>query len=133
MAARPSNWTDLSCERIKLVGERPHIGAAACKLALADHMHKLYAGEHAAGRAERFKVEHRLGHTLDGVVVLFDDVVEVFDVTYHDRHVTSGVDGINSRLVGAALVHRDLLGLAIHLHSGSMPFCVELDDRCDKC
>ena len=48
----PSNWTGLSCQRIKLVGEWHFIGAIGSELALADHVHELDAGEHAAGRAE---------------------------------------------------------------------------------
>ncbi|WP_370660712.1 transposase, partial [Massilia eurypsychrophila] len=52
-----SNRTDYSCQRRKLVGERHCISAVDCELALADHVHQLDAGEHGAGRAERFEVE----------------------------------------------------------------------------
>jgi len=48
----PSNWTDLSRKRIKLVGERHRIGSVDCELALADHVHELDAGEHGAGCVE---------------------------------------------------------------------------------
>src|SRR5471032_3215875 len=107
-----SNWTDLCCQRIKLVGERHRIGAIDRELTLADHVHELDAGEHAAGAAERFEVEHWPGHPLDGAVVLLDDV-EVFDLAHHDRHVPVDVDRIDGRLVSAALIHRDLVGNAI--------------------
>jgi len=72
-----SNWTDYSCQRRKLVGERHCIGAVDRELALADHVHQLDAGEYGAGGPERFEVEHRPGHPLDGTMVLLDDVVEV--------------------------------------------------------
>src|SRR5471032_1972297 len=111
-----SNWTDLCCQRIKLVGERHRIGAIDLELALADHVHELDAGEHAAGAAERFEVEHWPGHPLDGAVVLLDDVVEVFDLAHHNRHVPAGVDRIDGRLVSAALVHGDLVGNTVLAH-----------------
>ena len=116
MAHGPSNRTDLARQRIKLVGERHRIGSVDCELALADHVHEFDAGEHAVGGAERFEVEHRPSHPLDGAMVLFDDVVEVFDLVHHDRHVAAGVDRIDRRLVGAALVHRDLVRLAVRSH-----------------
>ena len=116
MAHRSSNRTDLARQGIKLVGERYRIGSVDCKLALAGHVHELDAGEHAVGGAERFEVEHRPGHPLDGGMVLFDDIVEVFDLAYHDLHVAAGVDRIDRRLVGAALVHRDLVRVAVRSH-----------------
>jgi hypothetical protein len=49
-------------------------------LALADHVHQLNASEHGASGSERFKVEDRPGHRLNGTMILFDNVVEVFDL-----------------------------------------------------
>lgn len=99
-----------------MVGGRHRIGAADCELALADHVHELDAGENGAGGAERFEVEHRPSHPLDGAVVLFDSVVEVFDLAHQDRHIAAGVDRIDRRLVGATLVHRDLVRIAVRSH-----------------
>ena len=48
----PSNWTDLSCQRFKLVGKRRHHCASHCELALADHLHELDAREHITGASE---------------------------------------------------------------------------------
>ena len=79
-------------------------------------MHELDSGGQAVGGAERFEVEHRPGYTLDGAMVLFDDVVEVFDLAHNDRHAGPGVDRIDGRLVGAALVHRDLVRIAVRSH-----------------
>jgi hypothetical protein len=84
MALCSSNWTDLSRQRIKLVGERHFIGAVDCELAPADHVHELDVSEHATGAAERFEVEHRPSHALDGAMILLDDVVEVFNLAYLD-------------------------------------------------
>ena len=47
-----SNWTDLSCQRVKSVCERHYIDAIDRKLVLANHVHELNAGEHAGSRAE---------------------------------------------------------------------------------
>ena len=52
MALLPSNWTDLSCQRIKLMGERHHHCVIHCELALADHVHELDAGNYGGGRVE---------------------------------------------------------------------------------
>ena len=79
-------------------------------------MHELDAGEHGASGAERFEVEHRPGHSLDGAMILLDDVVEVFNLAHQDQHFAVGVDRIDRRLVGAALVHRDLVRIAVCSH-----------------
>ena len=71
-----SNWTDHSCQRIKLVGERHLIRVVVRELALADHVHEINADEHGTGGSELFEVEHRPGHPFDGAVVLFDDVIK---------------------------------------------------------
>jgi hypothetical protein len=47
-------------------------------------------------------------------VILFDDVVEVFDLAHKDWHGSAGVDCIDRRFFGAALVHRDLVRVAAH-------------------
>ena len=49
-------------------------------------------------------------------MVLLDDVVELLDLTHHDRHVTAGVDRIDGCLAGAVLVHRDLVRFAVCSH-----------------
>lgn len=43
----------LSCQRIKLVGERHCGGAIDQELAIANHMHDLDANEHIGGSAKR--------------------------------------------------------------------------------
>ena len=108
--------TDHSCQRRKLLGEQHCIGAVNRELALADHVDQFNAGEHAVGAQERFEVEHRPGHPLDGAMVLLDDVVEVFDLAHQNGHVAGGVDRIDRRLVSAALVHRDLIRIAVRFH-----------------
>ena len=57
-----------------------------------------------------------LRHPLDSAVVLLDDVVEVFDLTHQNPDVAAGVDRIDSSLVGAALVHRDLVRITARCH-----------------
>lgn len=44
------------------------------------------------------------------------DVVEVFDLAYRSRDFSAGVDCIEGRLVGVALVHRDLVGIDVRSH-----------------
>ena len=49
-------------------------------------------------------------------MVLLNDVVEVFDLAHQNLDVAAGVDRIDGRLVGAALVHRDLVRIAVPSH-----------------
>ena len=46
------NWTDHSCQRIKLFGERHYICAIDRELALADHVHELDSGEYGSRSSE---------------------------------------------------------------------------------
>ena len=50
-------------------------------------------------------------------MVLPGDVVQVFDLLNGDQCCASGIDLIHGRFVGAALVHGDLLGNTVGLHS----------------
>lgn len=49
-------------------------------------------------------------------MVLFDNVVEVFDFANQNRRSATIVDRIDRRLVGAALVHRDFVWIAARSH-----------------
>jgi hypothetical protein len=72
-----SNWTCLSCQRIKLVGERCASKAFNPKLVLSDHVHELDAGEYVGRCIKGLKAQHKLGHALDRAVVLLNYIVEV--------------------------------------------------------
>ncbi len=50
------------------------------------------------------------------VVLLEDVVVEVIDLAHQDRHVATRVDRIDCCLVGATLIHRDLVRIAVRSH-----------------
>ena len=50
-------------------------------------------------------------------MVLLDNVVEVFNLAYKDRHGAAGVDRIHGRSVCAALVHRDFVWIAVRSYS----------------
>ena len=49
-------------------------------------------------------------------MILLDDVVEILHLPNNDRSSAAGIDLINRRLVGAALVDGDLLGYIVGLH-----------------
>ena len=49
----------------------------AVELPLADHVHRLDAGNEDARSSKGLEAQHRPYDTLDGPVVLLDDVVEV--------------------------------------------------------
>jgi hypothetical protein len=136
--SRPSNCPELSRQRVKLVGKRHRLAVLDRELILSDHVHELDAGQHVSGRIKGFEVEHRPGHPLDGPMVLLDDVVEIFDLTHHNWRVFAGIDGIDGRLVGAALVRGDLVGSAVLAHGlveeafggGHVPLCGQEEIDC---
>ena len=94
-AQRIASWTQFTC--------RAH-------LALADHVHEFDAGNGCRSRSKRFKTEHWPHHSLDGTVGLFDDVIQIFDLTDFDVRLMFRVVTFERRRVGAALVDRNLLG-----------------------
>jgi hypothetical protein len=110
-------WTDLSRQRIKLLGERHRCGAIDRELSLANHAHELDASEHIGGDAKRLETQHWRGHALRRTMILLDDVVEVLDLAYGDRSSHSAVDLVDGGLVGATFIHHDLLRRAILTHS----------------
>ena len=58
----------------------------------------------------------RTSDAFDGPMVLRHKVVQVLDLPHDDHCLTSAIDLINGRLVGAAFVHRDFFGCAVGLH-----------------
>ena len=40
-------------------------------------------------------------------MVLLDDVVEIFDLTNHDRNILAGIDLSDCRFIGSAFIHGD--------------------------
>ena len=46
-------------------------------------------------------------------MILLDDVVEILDLAHHNWHVAAGVDRIDGRLVGTALVYRDFVKIVV--------------------
>jgi hypothetical protein len=115
-ALQRSNWTEDSCQRRKLVGERHGLGAVDCEPAFADHVYQFDAGEYRAGGSEPFEVEHRLGEPFNGAMVLLDNVVEVFKLTHKNRRIAAGVERIDARLIGPALFDPDLVRIAVRSH-----------------
>ena len=114
MTAGSSIWTDLSCQRIKLLCKRHLI--FCCHLAFAKHVHQFDTGQHISSRAKGFIVEHRLGNVLDGTMILLDDIVEILDLTNLDRCVPVIIDPIYSSFIGPTFVHRDLLRISVMAH-----------------
>ena len=72
---------ELSCQCVKLDGER-HTFAFQLELAFANHLHQFNAGRDRMRRSKRLDTEQWPGATFDRAVILFDNVVEVFDVSF---------------------------------------------------
>lgn len=63
------------------------------------------------------EVEYGFGHSLDSTVVLLDDVVGIFDLTHHDRYISTNIDRIDGYFVGAFLAHSYFCGNVVIAHS----------------
>ena len=61
-----------------------------------------------SGRAKRFETEHRPHRSLNGPVVRFDNVIQVFDAPHLDLLTGFLLERLDGRGIGAALVDRDL-------------------------
>jgi hypothetical protein len=86
------SWTHFDCRQ---------------QLALPDHVHEFDAGKRHRGRPEGLEPQHRPYQPLDGSMILFDDVVEVFDLTDLNARRIFGVVAFDRRRVGTAFADRD--------------------------
>ena len=66
-----------------------------------------------ARRSKRFEAEHWPRDAFDRAVILLDNVVEIFDLPNRDRYFAFLVQLLQRCLVGAALVHRYLVGHSV--------------------
>ena len=54
------------------------------QLAFLNHVHQLNAAQGPSGGIKILKPEHRSDNPLDGPVILFDDIVQIFDLANFD-------------------------------------------------
>jgi hypothetical protein len=76
-------------------------------------MYQFNAGEDRARRSERLETEHWPCDTFNRTVILFNNVVEIFNLPNRDWNFTLLVQLLQSCLIGAALVHRYLVGQCV--------------------
>jgi hypothetical protein len=79
------------------------------QLSLSDHVHELDPGKSCRSRSKGFETQHWSHHSLDGSVILFDNVVQILVLTDFDIRFVLLVEAFDRRRVGAALVDCDLL------------------------
>jgi hypothetical protein len=78
-------------------------------------VHEFDAGKRYRRRPEGLAPQHRPDQPLDGSMILFDDVVEIFDLTNPDARFSFGIVAFECRRGGTTLVDRDLLRRAAPL------------------
>lgn len=64
----------------------------AAKLALLDHVHGLDAGRQSASAMEGLAAEHWPDDTLDGTMVLLDDIVQILHLAQLNRRAGIGLN-----------------------------------------
>ena len=99
---KPLGGTEFTCEQ---------------QLALPDHVHQLDPRERHGRRPEGLEPQHRSHQSLDGSMILLNNVVEIFDLTDLDASFVFSIVTFDRRRVGAALVDRD------RIRRGIMPDC----------
>jgi hypothetical protein len=109
--SEPGSRTNLFRQRMELL--RGTKFACEQQLALPDHVHQLDPRERHGGRPEGFEPQHRSYQSIDGPMILLNNVVEIFGLTDLDANFVLGVETFDRRPVGAALVDRDLLRRSI--------------------
>jgi hypothetical protein len=78
-------------------------------LSLADHVHDLIPLQRSASCLERKEAHARLGQSFDETMILFDKIVEVFDLPqlHVFRQDSSGFEVGNRFRIGGMLIHID--------------------------
>ena len=81
------------------------------ELPLFKHVHRLYSRNENTRTAERFHAQHWANDPFDRSMVLLDDVVKIFAVTYFNGRLMIDVVAFDRSGVGTTLVDSDLLGV----------------------
>ena len=76
-------------------------------LALSDHLHELDPGERRYSRPKGFETQHRPRHSFHRPVILFDNVIEIFDAADFDVRFMLRIVAFDRRRVRATLFDRD--------------------------
>ena len=99
----------LEGQAIELLGSGRDFAIGVIQLPLFDHVHGLDASDEFGGAVEVFESEHGLSSSLDGAVILLDEVVQVFRLTQFDFHATVGDHTMHGGRIGTAFVNGDFL------------------------
>jgi hypothetical protein len=75
-------------------------------------VHQFDASEGGLRVIERLKAHHRPHDPLDSAMILFHDVIEIFNLTDFNQRAMLLVVALDRRFVGRATVNLDLLGYA---------------------
>jgi hypothetical protein len=87
--------------------------ASAFHLSFRDHVHNLNAGQKDPGTAKSLEPQHGPRSSLDRPMVLFDQVIEIFELADPDGRFTIIVDDFECGELGAAFVDGHGLGHVI--------------------
>lgn len=76
----------------------------AVELPLFDHVHGFVAGDEFGRAAELLESQHGSRSALDGPVVLFYKIVQIFRLAQRDFHAAVGDYAVHCRSIGATLI-----------------------------
>ena len=85
------------------------------RLSFANHVNESDTGQDVFGGPKGFEIAHWFGHALDRTMVVFDHIVEVFDLANDYRRVPVGIDLVNRRLAPLRRQQKsDCLAFLVH-------------------
>jgi hypothetical protein len=79
------------------------------QLLFLDHVYEFDPDQRVVGRCKRFESEHGTGDPFDCPMILFDDVVEIFDLADFYRSTMFLVVTLDGGFIGVTPVNRDRL------------------------
>ena len=80
------------------------------ELSLFDHVHRFNAGDEFGGTMKCFESQHGSRSALDGSVVLFHKIVQIFRLAQRDFQAAVGDQAVHCRSISAALVDSNFSG-----------------------
>ena len=84
-------------------------GALTIELSLFNHVHRFNAGDEFGGTMKFFESQHGSRSALNGSVVLFHKIVQIFRLAQRDFQAAVGDQAVHCRSISAALVDDNFL------------------------
>ena len=100
---------ELGSQGGELFGRGELLSTASFQLSFSQHVHQFDADKGGLRRVKRFESEHGPGDPLHPAMVLFDDVIEILDLTNLDGGAVLVIVALDRGFIGRTPIDGDLL------------------------